>query len=181
MRNFILFVSLALLTIACHNQKTSTDNNQSMKKYTVTGKIEQTAKYCGGAKPTQEVLEGYKQPKPLTEFKLYVKINDLNHQKSAPIDSTITDENGIYSFNLPKGNYIIVSELQLNQTNFESKLAKMQLKITDQDALNNYFKKGMTTFTISQDTIINLDVLIQKKCDIPEGVLGLESIAPPRP
>ena len=181
MKLLITIISTVFLLSACHHPKSTTKPSNTFTQLTINGKLEQKLTYCGGAKPTQDILDDLKKPKACKNYKLFIKKNDVNHQNMAPIDSVITNDKGEFTFYLPKGDYIILSELQLNQNKFESNLGILNLTITDQNLLDNQFKNGLKKFTIDEVNLTDLNILIQKKCDIPEGFLGVSSTIPPRP
>ena len=181
MKLLITIISTSFLLLACHHQKSTTQSSHNLSSLTIHGKLEQKLNYCGGAKPTQDILDDLKKPKACKNYKLFVKKNDINHQNMAPIDSVITNEKGEFQFTLPQGDYIILSALQLNQHKFESNLAILNLTITNQNLLDNHFKNGLKQFSVDATNLTDLNILIQKKCDIPEGCLGVSTTIPPRP
>jgi hypothetical protein len=181
MKLFLPILSITLLAMSCHNQKSASNSNLSPDQFMVTGKVEQKLTYCGGAKPTQDIIDNLKSPKALKNFKLYIKKDELNHQNALPIDSTVTNEQGHFKISLPQGNYIFLSELQLSQAKFEANLPVLKLTITNQNLLNNHFNNGLKKFAVAESNVIDLNILIQKKCDIPEGILGVKSTTMLRP
>jgi hypothetical protein len=61
--------------------------------------FEETRTYCGGAAPTQEILESLKQKKPFAYKMLYV------YSKGKCIDSLKTDSSGIVNKKMKLGKY----------------------------------------------------------------------------
>lgn len=175
---YLLFVFLLVGT--CSTEKEGTNKGEPTS-YTITGKIIQKSTYCGGARPSPELLESFKTPKPLKNFKVYLKAGKTNADNAKVIASTSTDELGRYSFNVQAGDYVLVSETQLNRSNFDGSTKSKYLKITDEACLQAWYEKGMMTCTIKDRNQENPDHLINKKCDVPEGMPCLVYTGPVRP
>lgn len=74
----------------------------------ITGKVEIHTPYCGGAKPTPEVEKGTLSPYANQLF--YVKTVMNNDKGKLTVTTFKTDENGLFSFKVKKGNYVILHE-----------------------------------------------------------------------
>ena len=79
--------------------------NKSSHFSIVKGVVNQTNSYCGGARPPDDLLEELAKPKPLTNYKLYIKKNTPSIIDAIIMDSVITDKNGRFNIRLKKGNY----------------------------------------------------------------------------
>src|SRR5687767_12559298 len=53
-------------------------NPNAKKSFTVSGKVEHTYSYCGGARPSPEMLAEYQTPKPFGGKKFYVRKGKVN-------------------------------------------------------------------------------------------------------
>src|ERR1051326_4628541 len=73
----------------------------SEKKVTISGNASQTYPYCGGARPTPEILEQLSQPKPVIGKKFHVIKGEKNSADRKIILSFTTDSSGNFSFKLP--------------------------------------------------------------------------------
>jgi hypothetical protein len=73
----------------------------SQVKYKMELEIKYTQPYCGGAKPTPEMVEESKKEKPLTNTKFYV------YRDNKCIDTIKTNENGTVIVRLEAGTYFL--------------------------------------------------------------------------
>ncbi|MBL7764528.1 MAG: hypothetical protein JNJ58_00405 [Chitinophagaceae bacterium] len=86
-------------------------NRKGVRMVTVKGKVTQTADYCGGARPTDEMLEKLNAPHPLASKTIYIKIGAMNADKSKVYKKVVTDEEGRFTVKLPAGRvYSFVEE-----------------------------------------------------------------------
>jgi hypothetical protein len=92
---------------------------QKRKPYNCTIKVTSTKDYCGGARPSEELLENLRQPKPLPATTFYVIAGLQNKKDVKVIKKVITDSNGKFRLKLRKATYSIISEEQMQpfQTN----------------------------------------------------------------
>jgi hypothetical protein len=65
----------------------------------VNVKLSQKQSYCGGARPSEEILERYKKPLPYVNKKLIIV------SSNGKIDSTTTDTKGALKLKLKPGSY----------------------------------------------------------------------------
>src|SRR4051812_11044433 len=79
---------------------------------TVSGKVTQTSSYCGGARPSEEMMEQYNKPKPYAGKIFYVRKGKENNKKAVVL-KFISDSAGNFSFQLPAGSYCIIQQEQL--------------------------------------------------------------------
>jgi len=77
---------------------------KSVEAYTtITGKVTTTTDYCGGARPSEEMLEQMRTPKPAIKKAIFIKYGTVNSEKTRLIKRIITDSNGMFSVKLKKG------------------------------------------------------------------------------
>ncbi len=69
------------------------------QKITFTFSIAQSVPYCGGAAPTQEILDETQKIKPYSNKTFFI------YQKGKCIDSVTSNEQGVFTVKLAKGNY----------------------------------------------------------------------------
>ena len=105
---FAIFLPLAAFYILSWMSKPAKKKNK--KKFLVTGSIMQTASYCGGAQPTQEMIKKLRTPSGIPFGKLFVKKTLVNEEGARIIDTIRADANGNFSITLPAGNYCLVEE-----------------------------------------------------------------------
>lgn len=105
MKYLLLFLFLwpSLVLHAQRNRKTGT--------ITVKGKVTTTADYCGGAAPSEDMLEELRKPKPAAKKLILVKYGCVNDEKIRVVKRIITDEKGEFQVVLKKGfDYQFVEE-----------------------------------------------------------------------
>ena len=77
---------------------------------TISGTITTSGSYCGGVAPSKEILQKAQAKRPVGGFMVYVKKGTKNNLLSCIVDSTRTDSNGNYSFDLKPGKYILLQK-----------------------------------------------------------------------
>ncbi len=71
--------------------------------------VTQTSDYCGGAAPSEEILQEMKKPSPCLQKMIYLKSGTKNSSSLPILDSAKTDEWGRVKFKINKRlNYCIV-------------------------------------------------------------------------
>ncbi len=76
---------------------------------TVSGKVVETNDYCGGAAPTEEMLEWLRKEKPVPRKELFVRAGTANGSSRILLKFT-TDAEGNFKISLPSGDYCIIEE-----------------------------------------------------------------------
>jgi hypothetical protein len=105
MYNLIWISFVAALCWQCKASKTNVK---------VTGTVTQTGIYCGGARPSQKMLDDLAQPKPLPHIKLFVRNGNTNKHQ-AIIKSVVTDANGYFEMYLKPGSYCMVDSIKMSE------------------------------------------------------------------
>lgn len=85
---FLLFFSVLLFNTSLFGQK-----------ITFTFSIAQSIPYCGGAAPTQEVMDETQKIKPYANKTFFI------YKKGKCVDSTTSNELGVFTVKLAKGSY----------------------------------------------------------------------------
>ena len=93
----VLFL-IALIAYSC-GPKTPHKSVESSMMITMY----ERADYCGGANPSDEILEALKEPKPMRNTVVYIQIND----ESDPIEVS-TDEKGVARIEIMHGSYPVL-------------------------------------------------------------------------
>lgn len=101
-KHFLLFILIITTLSSCAQRKP--------QFYKVSGTVTATYSYCGGARPSDEMLAELNRPKPMAEKKLFVKAGNSNSKNEAIIKSFNTDAYGRFNIELPKGTYCIIEE-----------------------------------------------------------------------
>lgn len=104
----VLIVLLGFLTFNCYVNKKA----NLQKTVFIQGQITYTRTYCGGARPSDEILQNYATPKPYknSKFRIYDENTKIEHFFS-------TDQNGNYSLNIEPGCYKIYPTKTKEQQN----------------------------------------------------------------
>ena len=135
----------------------------------ISGKITASESYCGGEQPSREMLEQVQAPKPMRGFMVYVKKGAENKLSSPIIDSTYSNSDGEYSFNLPKGEYVLLQKNQLDKSVFEIYKTSTYIHVVI-DCMKLWWEKGLTTITVENKNIKNLNFHFQKRCYTPGSI-----------
>lgn len=86
------------------------DGEPSGKTYPVSGTVMRTAEYCGGAAPSQEMLDKLRTPHPFAGMKVHVRKGGTNKIGTAVFATSTTNESGEFSFDLPPGTWCVVMD-----------------------------------------------------------------------
>lgn len=83
----------------------------------VKGQVTQTGVYCGGARPTQAMLDEIGRPKPLPFIKLFI-LNGSSNTGQAIIKTIETDAHGNFYVQLQPGSYCFVDSTHIGAYQF---------------------------------------------------------------
>lgn len=138
------------------------------KKVLFKGKVSYTAQYCGGAAPSQEMLDEMAKEKPYANSVLCVKTLSETDLKSKPVITKVTtDENGNFSVVLDKGKYALVTE---DKTQDFSK--GIMAKFGNSSNCISWQNTPDMTFTIAKKSKIVTNLRFDRQCN---------PCTPPRP
>ncbi len=149
---------------------TMPDPVEDYSKYTVSGQIEYTGRYCGGAPPPQRLLENIRKKKPRAGFKLYIRAGNMNDSRAPIIDSTMTDEHGRFIFHLPPGDYVLLSSYHKNREIFTTWRNDDYIRISDRNCLEKWWRDGLAKFSVRNQPVDDIYLHFQKQCFLPLGV-----------
>ena len=138
--------------------------------YAVSGKMEMTGTYCGGAAPSQHILDRLKQKKPLTGYQLYIRKGNINQPNAPIIADATTDENGTFTFHLPPGEYLLLSAEQLDKKSIRSWYENEDIVIKDPKCLEQWWQDGLTKITVKNRPVEDIYLHFRKQCSLPLGV-----------
>ena len=114
----ILLFSFSILfnvEIYAQNSKAKITKLKWKKSYSISGTIFQTSSYCGGARPTQELLDQMAFPKVYEGKKIYIRKGKRNNSNNKILKIITSDKEGNYSIKLTKGVYSIIVEEQVKE------------------------------------------------------------------
>lgn len=179
MKNLIIILVVVFLASCKTSKVDPKENNQEIvsdeeentgqKKYEMTGFATQSNSYCGGARPTDDVLREITSPKPLANTEFYIREGKENDIKKKIILSFKTDEEGKFLFKLSPGDYIIIGENRkdkkyYNQVLEKHKTASSSYTAMDTICLNNWLKGGLYQLTITDKKLENISWNIHTGC-----------------
>jgi hypothetical protein len=144
--------------------------NKSSHFSIVKGIVNQTNSYCGGARPPDDLLKELAKPKPLTNYKLYIKKNTPSIIDAIIMDSVITDKNGRFALKMPKGNYIFVDSIYKDREHY-NQMVRLILNDNenysnlDTNCLLNRFNTPLLDFKITRKNQLLKPIRIHRNCD----------------
>ena len=151
---FIFLIHFALL-----GQK------QNIKEYTVSGKVTQSSAYCGGMRPSEEMLNELTKSKPYAGKIFYVKKGKSNDAKQKILMKIVLDSSGHFSFHLPPGNYVLLLAEQLKPIDFKA-LSKLTNITYDKTCVQQWWQKAYLNLEIKDKNIEDLQFHFQHPCFI---------------
>ncbi len=105
------FISLFGILLLCSMQCFCHAKRGNGAWVKVSGHITQTSDYCGGARPSDELLENLKKPSPLENKIIFIKIGTANNSSIKYFQKVITDSNGDFVVTLKAGmTYCFIEE-----------------------------------------------------------------------
>lgn len=167
---YTLILSLFLWS-ACSgvNNIKHKDLEQQVELYEVTIDVTQTSDYCGGARPTDEILKELNTPKPLSNTKIFIWEGEINDIDKPILYELTTDANGKINKQLPAGDYSVVFSDKKDQSTFNDLLEKYgeptdDFGAIDKNCLEEYFKKPALTFSISTYSTKKFNINYVNRC-----------------
>jgi hypothetical protein len=113
--------------------------NAKSQNNLINGNVQQTSFYCGGARPTKEILDNIAKPQPFPNKTFYVRKGKTNNINNKIIAKFTTDSNGNFSLNLPQGTYSILVEEQAKPIKAQDYTTKFQT--VDDKCLQTWWQK----------------------------------------
>lgn len=168
MLKFILITTVALF-LACSNSKDVQSEDGQQEKYEVVISATTTQVYCGGARPTEEILEELRTPIPAPNVFLYLRKGDTNFIQNEIDYQFKTDDSGRVEVNLPTGTYSIVFENKKDVSVYNELLEKYGKETSyqtaiDTNCLNAYFKQPNAILTVEENGENAITVNRQMRC-----------------
>ncbi|TNE56100.1 MAG: hypothetical protein EP338_00610 [Bacteroidetes bacterium] len=152
---------------------------RSKNKLAVSGKIEIHHPYCGGAKPTQEMLKGTMEAYKNTSFLVKTQMN--NHKKKGTIARFQTDETGAFSVHLPgPGTYFLIHEDKtLSFADFVSKykVEKQHQSYVGDEMAKKAYEQADAQFEVQEGK--DVQIVIRSRCFV--GLNPLMKYTGPQP
>ncbi|MDB0037991.1 prealbumin-like fold domain-containing protein [bacterium] len=164
----LILLALGIALGSCANFRNSVDgavdtvDNLWKGKQTLELKFQKHRPYCGGAQPTQEQEAGTSSPIANQVFYIY---KDERPASTTKMIKVTTDNEGIFSIDLKKGVYSVISEdkaLPIDEFIKKKKIIDKFYTYSD----DSCFKTWRTTpdFIIDLSTPTNELITIQERC-----------------
>ena len=148
--------------VHCHRAKKS-------KAYLISGLVEQTSSYCGGARPSQEMLDKLARPKVYPNKKFYIRQGKINRTEAKIVTRFTTDSTGKFTIQLKPGTYSIIVEEQLYSV--DPNKYENENQQVDRKCLDEWWAKSYYLLVIKNKNIIDLNFVFHHRCfvrsDIP--------------
>lgn len=96
----------------------------------------QTSSYCGGARPSEEMLKELQTPKPQANQLWFVRSGTTNRIKETPITSGTTDAQGNLNIRLEPGVYCLVDPNKVDSAMYKAYLLKYGEPTPNYNAIN---------------------------------------------
>jgi hypothetical protein len=176
MRNILPAIFLVGATLVISSWIYTSANRKGKQRFLVTGSIMETVSYCGGAQPTQRILDSLNKPKGIPFGKLFVKQGLKNIEGAKIIRRITADANGNFSVYLPAGKYCLVEE-------WKSKPFKLPLKdakhTIDSSCYRNLYNTGDFTLEIKNKAIHHARFVFHRTCSYNQPCITFHGNLPP--
>lgn len=149
---------------------------QKVKKLTVSGTITQTSDYCGGAAPSEAMLQMLRTPQALEGKKIFVRKGNVNNASKKVLAETVSDANGNFKLELPAGVYCIVFEDK--STDFKSPQNDKH-NTWDEACLKAKYAKCEYTFTLKSKSLSGVKINYHKHCSFRNPCSQYSGPTPP--
>ena len=164
--SIILFVLINSGFIRFNLGETGLINYSSTR--TVSGNVQQTSSYCGGARPTDEMLKQFATPVAFPNKKFYIRCGKKNTAKGKIVKTFTTDQNGFFSIELKPGTYSIILEEQLKKIKAVDYINQNQQ--LDTNCVKDWWKKPYYLLVVKDKNISELNFLFHHRCFIKSDI-----------
>lgn len=175
MRKFLYLIFLISTAFAISSWMGIAVNKKIKHKFLVTGSIMQTVSYCGGARPTPQILDSYNTPKGIPFGKLFIKSGLMNIEGAPVLHEITADSNGNFSIRLPAGNYCLLEE-------WKSKPFKLPLnnvnQTVDSACFRNLYNASDFTLKINNKSIHHMKFIFHRTCSYNQPCVSYRGSLP---
>lgn len=148
------------------------------KTYPIIGSVQQSFSYCGGAKPTQEIIDNFAKLQPFKNKTFFIKKGKINSINNKIVAKFTTDSLGNFSIKLPKGTYSILVEEQIKEIKAEDYNTKFQT--INNECLQKWWKKPYYLLIVKKKNI-PLKFIFNHRCYINSDIPCITYIGPRHP
>lgn len=159
----ILYLCLFSVLVSCKSSEKA--DAKTVMSYAVLGQLTQTSQHCGGMRPSPEMEQELRTPKPY-QLKLYLRKDSVNRLETPIIQEIMPDAEGKFELKLAPGTYCIVREWQLKEADPASvRKADIQVK---EDCFREKWTECFKSFEVV-DTSVDLGAMnIKHRCFLPD-------------
>jgi hypothetical protein len=179
------YVLLSLWVGACSPRPGAVKNEpvparEASDPQRISGFISQTSSYCGGARPTEEILEEYNRPKPYVGKTLYVTEGEKNHGGNKVVGKVVANDSGYFVITLPPGVYSLVQEEHLKPLDSESYNAA-KLVEADTACLRKWWNAPLAVIRVKNQEVKDVNVNFHHPCFVSGDVPCRRYVGPMPP
>lgn len=145
---------------------------------TISGKVVQTSDYCGGANPSEEILEFLRKEKPFPNKEVFVRAGNVNAIKQTILKFT-TDAEGNFKISLPPGDYCFIDDSKKDAlrvpdfTKENQNLApSQQYHLTSEECLKQWWETCDKTLKVEKKDLKGVVIKYHRACNPPCVVGG---------
>jgi hypothetical protein len=139
------------------------------KRVPVSGVVTETRSYCGGARPSDEMLAELATPKPAVNKVIYIKMGEENSFDSKVILRLTTDEHGKFHAKLRPGKYLVVDSAKADTCYYNRLLTTYKDRTTnyepiDVSCLKEWYLKPDGVFEVAEKGSGDIHINFQINC-----------------
>lgn len=177
MKHLLIVLGLVLV---CSFTKAQVTKSKKEIVHTISGKVTQTSSYCGGAMPTEEILQEMSKPVPYAGKVFYVRKGSVNNIKMPIVLSFTVNAKGEFSIDLPPGQYCLIQKEQVKTLNMKNYKSTTDLQI-DENCLKEWWAKPYYAFQITDKNITDLKFNFYHACFVNSDIPCIEYVGPMPP
>lgn len=151
-------------------------SGEKLKTYAISGKVTQVFAYCGGAAPSEEMLERLAKPVAYAGKKFFIRLGKINRVNAKIIKSFTTGKNGEFSFRLAPGTYSIILEEQFNLIKVGD-VANEFMQV-DEKCLEEWWSKPFYLLKVKNKNISELNFNFHHQCFISFDIPCITYVGP---
>ncbi len=162
-----ILILLAALVMGCADKQSVTNRNTALVEEVI--QLNYTESYCGGARPTDEILAEMAQPKPMIGERLYLRKGSVNNINEPLVASEITDQSGRAIFHLMPGQYCVLRASKIDNAQTEKwknellKGNELYAPI-DIECLEKWLATPELVIEVGESGPLSFELLINKPC-----------------
>ena len=171
MKSITIFFGLVLLLASFGSISKS-------KTYKIKGKVTTSGSYCGGMAPTREMEAEARRVRPFVGYKVYVFKGTEYNFNNKFVTFIETDSLGEYELNLSNGEYILLSETQINKNLIPTLKKSKSVRIHDEATILKWQKNGFAKIKVDSKDMEVEKFHVGKRCFLPNEIPGISYTGP---